>query len=100
MEKKRFGNGDITQHLTSVDIEEIVRIGGFVIEFFEGLICDNLDFNLFEKFILGVTEKRNKFKKEKKTLIQTLAKTCSNGVYGFSIRSDVLDSYNVYQLIG
>ena len=24
----QFRNGDITQHLTSVDIEEVVRIGG------------------------------------------------------------------------
>ena len=28
-EINRFRNGDITQHLTSVDIEEVVRSGGY-----------------------------------------------------------------------
>ena len=34
-EVNRFREGCITQHLTSVDIEEIVLVGGYIIEFFE-----------------------------------------------------------------
>ena len=59
----------MTQHLTSVDIEEIVRVGGVIVEISEGFSCDNLDFNLFEEFeefVIDMTAKRNKFKKEKK----------------------------------
>ena len=90
-EVSRFRNGYIKQHLTSIDIEEIVRVGGDIIEFFEGLIFDNLDCNPFEKFVLDMTAKRNKFKKEKKNILQTQAKEVSNAVYGYSIRSDIED---------
>ena len=47
----RFKNGDITQHLTSLDIEEVVRIGGVIKELYEGFICDNLDYNPFKEYI-------------------------------------------------
>ena len=39
----RIINGDITQHLSSVDIEEVVRVGGVIKEFYKGFICENLD---------------------------------------------------------
>ena len=39
---KRFRNRDIIQHLTSVDIEEVVRSGGCIVELLEGFICYNL----------------------------------------------------------
>ena len=60
----RFRNVDITQHLTSVDIEEVVRIGGVIKEFYEGSICDNLDYNPFKKYILDMTAKRNEYEKQ------------------------------------
>ena len=77
-EVSRFRNCYTRQHLTSVDIEEIVRFGGVITEFFEAFICDNLDHNPFEKFVLDMTAKTqiriiwskhtwNKHKKEKKT---------------------------------
>ena len=62
-----FRNGYMRQHLTSVDFEEIVRNGGVITEIFEGFICDTLDFNQFENFVLDMTAKRNKYKIEKKT---------------------------------
>ena len=43
-EINRFRIEYITQHLTSVDIEESVKVGAIIVEFFEGFICDNLDF--------------------------------------------------------
>ena len=59
----RFRNGDITQHLTSVNIEEVVRTGGFIKEIFEGFICGNLDFNPFKEYTSDMTVKRNEYKK-------------------------------------
>ena len=79
-EVNRFRNGYIRQHLTSIDIEEIVRVGGVITEIFEGFICDNLDHKLFEKFFLDMTAKRNKYKKEKRKILQTQAKKLSNAV--------------------
>ena len=37
-ENNRMRNGYIRDHLTSVDIQEIVKIGAKVIEFYEGVI--------------------------------------------------------------
>ena len=90
----RFRNGDITQHLTSVDIEEVVRVGGFIIEFYEGFICDNLDFNPFKEYILDMTAKRNEYKEQVKTLLQEMCKKISNGTYGGCIRCDITNEIN------
>ena len=87
----RFRNGDITQHLTSVDIEEVVRVGGVIKEFYEGFICDNLDYNPFREYILDMTAKRNEFKKQSKTILADLCKKISNGTYGGCIRCDIHD---------
>ena len=67
-EINRFRNGDITQHLTSVDIEEIVRSGGYIVKILEGFICDNLEFNPLERFLIDMTNRRSNFKEENKTL--------------------------------
>ena len=64
-EINRFRNGDITQNLTGVDIEEVVETSGYVVEFFEVFICYNSEYNpAFERLILDMTEKRNNFKRE------------------------------------
>ena len=64
----RFRNGYITQHLVSVDIEEVVRTGVVIREFYEDFICDNLNFNLFKEYTLDMTAKRNEYKKREKNL--------------------------------
>ena len=64
-EINRFRNGDEIQHLTSVDTEELVRSSGYIVKSLEGFICDNLDFNPFERFILDMTYKRNDYKEKK-----------------------------------
>ena len=58
----RFRNGDTTQHLSSVDIEKVVRSSGYIVKILKGFTCDNLGFNPFERFIIDVTDKRNKLK--------------------------------------
>ena len=80
-EFNRFKNCDITQHLTSMDVEEVVRSGGYIVKILEGFICDNLEFNPFERLNKDMTDKRNKYKEENKTILQTLTKKVSNAVY-------------------
>ena len=92
-EINRFRNGDITQHMTSVDIEEVVRQGGYIVKILEGFICDNLEFNPFERFIIDMTNKRIKYKEENKTLLQTITTKVSKAVYGGCIRKDIEESY-------
>ena len=92
-EINRFRNGDIIHHLTSVDIEGIVRSGGYIEAFHEGFKSDNLEYNPFERFIIVMTEKMNKFKKEIKSFLQTFTKKCSNSVYGGCIRKNIEESY-------
>ena len=92
-EINRFRNGEITQHLTSVDVEQIVRSGGYIVKVLEANICVNLQFNPFERFILDMTDKRNKYKEGNKTLLQTLTKKVSSAVYGGCIRKDIEEIY-------
>ena len=87
----RFRNEDITQHLTSVGIEELVRVGSVIKEFYEGFICDNLDYNPFEEYILDKTAKRNEYKKQGKNILQDMCKKISNGTYGGCIGCDIHD---------
>ena len=88
-----FRNGDVTQHLNSVDIAENVRPGDYIVKILEGLICDNLEFNPFEKFILDMTDKGNKYKDENKTFLQTITKKVSNSVNGCCIEKDIDECY-------
>ena len=45
-------NGYIIDHLTSVDIQEIIKIGGKVIEIYEGVIYgENFKVSTFRNFI-------------------------------------------------
>ena len=76
-----------------MDIEEVVRSGGWIVKKLEGFLCDNLEFNPFERFIIDMTNKTNKYKEENKILLQTLTEKVSNAVYGGSIRKDIEESY-------
>ena len=89
----RFRNGHITQHLTSVDIEQIVRIGGVILEFIEGFICDNLDYNPFTAYVHDLIEKRNEYKKQGKNILQLMCKDTVNVGYGSCIRQDITENY-------
>ena len=92
-EINRFRNGDITQHLTSVDIEEVVRSGGYIAKRLEGFVCDNLEFNPFVGFNVDMTDKRNKLGEQNKTLLQTSTEKVSNSVYGGCISKDIEESF-------
>ena len=58
-------NGYIIDHLKSVDIQEIVKFGGEVIEIYEGVICrENFKVSPFRKVIDKLFALRQKYKDE------------------------------------
>ena len=87
-------NGYIIDTLTSVDIQEIVKIGGKVIEIYEGVIYrENFKVCPFRKVIENLFALRKKYKDEKNDLMQGLVKLIMNSLYGVQIRKDINESY-------
>ena len=75
IEINRMRNGYITQVLTSVDIQEIVKIGGEVIEIYEGVIYrENYRVSPFKKVIDKLFELRQKYEEENNEVMQLLVK--------------------------
>ena len=67
LEVNRMRNGYIIDTLTSVDIQEIVKIGGEVIEIYEGVIYrESFKISPFRKVIEKLFALRKKYKNEKK----------------------------------
>ena len=65
IEINRMRNGYIIDHLTSVDIQEIVKIGGKVIEIYEGVFYrENFKVSPFRKVIDKLFASRQKYKDE------------------------------------
>ena len=50
-------NGIIGDNLTSVDIVEIVKCGGIILEVIEGFFCYNLECNPYKEFVAEIFEK-------------------------------------------
>ena len=94
MEVNRLRNGYIIDILTSVDIQEIVKIGGKVIEIFEGVIYrENFKVSPFKKVIDKLFEKGQKYKDENNDAMQMLVFLIMNSLYGEQIRKHVEESY-------
>ena len=94
IEINRMRNGYITQVLTSVDIQEIVRFGGRVIAIYEGVIYkENFKINPFEKVITKLFALRQKYKEENNDVMQLLVKLIMNALYGEFLRKDITESY-------
>ena len=91
----RMRNGHIIDTLTSVDICEIVKIGGRVVEIYEGVIYrENFKISPFRKVIENLFTLRQKYKDEKNDLMQALVKLIMNSLYGVQIRKDINESYH------
>ena len=86
-------NGIIIDTLTSVDIVEIVKYGGVILEVFEGFFSHNLEFNPYTEFVTDMFQKRDMFKSQGKDLLQNLAKKIGLSVYGGNIRKDINEEY-------
>ena len=90
----RMRKGYTINTLTSVDIQEIVKIGGRVIEIYEGVIYrENFKISPFRKVIEKLFALRQKYKDEHNDLMQGLVKLTMNSLYGVQIRKDIDQSY-------
>ena len=86
-------NGYTTQVLTFADIQEIVKIGGKVIEIYEGVIYrENYKVSPFKKVIDKLFELRQKYKEENNEVMQLLVKLIMNSLYGEFLRKVILVS--------
>ena len=89
-----MGNGYNIDTLTSVDICEIVKIGGGLIEIYQGVIYrEDFETSPFRKVIERLFAFRQKYKDEHNDLMQGLVKLIMNSLYGVPIRKDIDQSY-------
>ena len=87
-------NGYIIDTLRSVDICEMVKIGGRVIEIYEGVIYrENFKISPFSKVIEKLFALGQKYKDEHNDLMQGLVKLIMNSLYGVQIRKEIDQSY-------
>ena len=90
----RMRNGYIIDTLTSVDIQEIVKIGGKVVEIYEGVIYrENFKVSPFRKVIDILFKLRQKYKDERNEVMQLLVKLLKNCLYGEQIRKDIEEKF-------
>ena len=93
-EINRMRNGYIVDTLTSVDIQEIVKIGGRVIEIYEGFIYrENFEVNPNKNVILKLFALGQKYKDEGNDVMQLLVKFLMNSLYGENIRKDIEEKF-------
>ena len=94
MEINRMRNGYIIDTLTSVDIQEIAKIGGEVIQIYEGVFYrENFKINPFRKVIDKLFALREKYKDENNDVMQLLVKLLMNSLYGEDIRKDIEEKF-------
>ena len=87
-------NGYIIDTLTSVNIQETVKIGGKVIEIYEGVFYrENFKVSPFRKFIDKLFALRQKFKEENIDVMQLLVKLLMNSLYEENIRKDIKEKF-------
>ena len=94
IEVKRMRNVYINDTLTSVDIQEIVKIDRKVIEIYEGVIYrENFKISPFRKVIEKLFALRRKYKDEGNDLMQGLVKLIMNSLYGVQMRRNKEEFY-------
>ena len=82
-------NGYIIDYLTSVDIQEVVKIGGKIFQIYEGVIYrENFKVSPFRNVIDKLFALRQKYKDEANDVMQLLVKLLMNSLYGENIRKD------------
>ena len=94
IEINRMRNGYVIDTLTSVDIQGIVKIGGRVVEIYEGVIYrENFKVSPFRKVIDNLFALGQKYKDENNDVMQLLVKLLMNSLYGENIRKDVEEKF-------
>ena len=90
----RMRNRYITNYLTSVNIQRIVKIGGKVVEIYEGVIYrENIKVSPFEKVIDNIFALRQKYKQEGNDVVHLLVKLLLNSLYREQIRKDIEEKF-------
>ena len=92
-EINRMRNGTIIDTFTSININEISKSGGVILEVYEGFFCHNLEYNPYTEFVTDMFEKRDSFKSQGKDLLQNLAKKTGLSVYAGNIRKDIHEEH-------
>ena len=94
IEINRLRNGYFIDTLTSVDTQEIVKIGGKVIQIFEGVIYrENLKVSPFRKVIEQIVCFKTKNKEKGSDVMQLLVKLLMNSLYGEQVRKDIEEKF-------
>ena len=94
IEINRMQNGYIVDTLISVDIQEIVKIGGRVKEIYEGIIYrKKFKVSPFRKVIDKLFALRQKYKDGNNNAMQLLLKLLMNSLYGENIRTDIEEKF-------
>ena len=87
-------NGHFVDALTSVDVQEMAKIGLKVIEIYEGFISrKNFKVSPFKEVTDEVFELRRKFKEENNDVMLLLVKIITSSSYGEQIGIDIEESY-------
>ena len=82
-----------SKKLNSANVLEIVKCGSVALEVFGGFIGHNMQFTPYAEFVNYMIAKRDRYEKQRKHLLQTLAKRIANSVYGGNIRRDVSEQH-------
>ena len=94
IEVKSMRNEFIIDTLTSVDICEIVKIGGKLIEIYESVFYREIfKISPFRKVIEKLVTSKQKYEDEHNDLLQGLVKLFMNSLGGVQIRKDIDQSY-------
>ena len=94
IENNGMRNGYIIDTLTSVDIWEIVKMGGRVIEIYEGIISrEHFKISPCKKVIEKLFALTQKYKDKHNDLMQRLVKLIMKSLYGVQIRKDIDQCY-------
>ena len=94
IEINRMRNGYIIDTLTSVDIQEIIKIGGKLNEIYEGVVYrENFKVSPFRKVIDKLFALRQKYKDEGNEVMQLLVKLLMNSLYGEQICKDIEEKF-------
>ncbi|PAA48597.1 hypothetical protein BOX15_Mlig030240g1 [Macrostomum lignano] len=95
----RFRNGKVIDTLCSVDIQEIVRMGGKILKIYSGIVYEkNYDFSPFQNYITNLFEMRKVFKKENNEAGSELVKTLLNSLYGKTVQRDITFTTHLWNL--
>ena len=94
IEINRMRNGNNTQSLTFVDIQEVVKIGGVVIEIYEAVFYrEKFKVSPVKKLLDEIFALRQSYKDEGNDVMQLLVKLIMNALYGEFLRKEILESF-------